>query len=237
MCAVCAPSFGDHIIQQSCSWACCPSNEITVSLRHSAGNILSTCSPTLTLTGLQDAVVPNGRIDVTNLFTNTSHNGIWNSGTFVMSLSDLMHSGKAHSFHFRFIIKNPNFPISSPPLVGITARIRPRKHCNYDQAGQDFSGVMTSPAICASAWDFAGGNGVLLPSVQQGQVSSDGKSGTRTVTSTTTYLTDSRRLNSTCLGCCHKSVTSNITEGIHKSSAKLVHMHDFICIASSLLCF
>jgi hypothetical protein len=96
----------------------------------------------------------------------------------------------------------------SPPQISVKASILPRKHCNYDQAGQDFIGEMITPTSCASVWDFAGGNGV-----QQGQVSADGKSGKRTITSNTTYLTDSQRLNSTCLGCCHKSVTTNVTTG------------------------
>ena len=112
-------------IEQSCPWACCPNNEITVSLIHSQVPLMSSCQPMLTIRGMADAVVSNGLLNVTNISTGSLQGGIWTSGNLALSLSSLMMSDRAQSFYFKFTVKNPNFPISTPPTISMTASISP----------------------------------------------------------------------------------------------------------------
>jgi glycerophosphoryl diester phosphodiesterase len=145
-----ALDFEFRQIEQSCPWACCPNNEITVSLKHSQVPLLSSCQPMLTIRGMADAVVSNGPLTVTSIPSDTLHGGNWNSGNLILPLSSLMTSDRAQSFHFKFTVKNPNFPISEPPIISMTASIRPlKKQCNYDQAGQEIGVQMNTPTACS----------------------------------------------------------------------------------------
>ena len=149
-CAEC--SFSTRTIEQSCSWACCPENKITVSLQ-SASTILKTCSPSLNITGLSDAVVSNGPIEIQNVSNNATQSATWNDGTLHVNLGDLMPTGRASAFHFTILVKNPNYPIpnSTAPTISMTARILGHDTCaGHITTGQTYAHAMELPSTACA---------------------------------------------------------------------------------------
>ena len=207
--------FDAHTIKQSCSWACSPENVITVSLHHATVKILSTCSPKLTISGLGHAVVEDGNIELTDLLNSKNASGIWETGTLSVELSDLMpsNSNGAQDFHFTFTVRNPNYPVPAPPTISMVASIDPITKCLYDKTGQIFTGVMTSPSVCADQWDFAGGSEYESSTSTSDSLNADKSAGRKEVTTTKTHAKDGNQLNETCLGCCHKEVCTSTTIG------------------------
>ena len=144
-------SFSTWTIEQSCSWACCPENKITVSLQSNSSTILKTCSPSLTITGLSDAVVSNGPIEIKDVPNDVTQSAAWNDGTLQVNLGDLMPAtGRASAFHFTFLVKNPNYPILTAPTISMTARILPVVHCNHDTTGQMYTAAMNPPSTACA---------------------------------------------------------------------------------------
>jgi len=207
--------FDAHTIKQSCSWACSPENVITVSLHHATVDILSACSPKVTISGLGDAVVEDGDIELTDLLNNKNTSGIWEKGTLSVELGHLMPShSRAQDFHFTFKVKNPNYPVTTPPTISMMASIDPIERCLYDKTGQTFAGVMTTPSVCADQWDFAGGSEFETATTTSiNNLNADSSAGKLEVMTTKTRAKDANQLNGTCLGCCHKEVCTTTTVG------------------------
>ena len=249
-------SFATRNIEQSCSWACCPQNEITVSLVSTAP-ITKSCSPTLTLTGLADAIVDGlllapvcdewgtystsdsswnatsnqtvtsytaysicnkwstdrGDIRVVDMSTSANLTGAWDAGTLTLDLRNQIVGTRKSDFHFKFTVKNPNYPISAPPTVSMTAEISPREHCKYDTAGQTFSDAMMNPIVCANRWDFAGGSVTVSEETITNTLNVEKTSGSLEIKTTKSRLSDGNALSSSCLGCCNKEVCTNVTVG------------------------
>ncbi len=102
----------------------CDVNTITVSLRHKEVSILSICNPSVTISGLNNAVQDDGFIRVLDLLNNsTSRMGIWSragienrEGILQLNMSDFISSGRSDIFHFSFDIINPNFAQAAPDI-------------------------------------------------------------------------------------------------------------------------
>lgn len=162
---------------------------------------------------MSHAVVDNGDIQLTDLLNGMNTSGTWADGTLTLKLKDLMTDGKAQDFNFQFTVKNPNYPVSTPPTITMTSSLVPLEHCQYDKTGQTFMAVMTTPTVCAHKWDFAGGNEVDVSSTTTSTLTADKTAGELRIVTTKTRAADGQRLNGTCLGCCHKEVCTNITTG------------------------
>ena len=102
----------------------CDVNTITVSLRHREVPILAICNPSVTISGLNNAVQDDGVIRVLNFLNNsTSPMGIWSragiesrEGILQLNMSDFISSGRSDIFHFSFDTINPNFAQAAPDI-------------------------------------------------------------------------------------------------------------------------
>jgi len=113
----------------------CDVNTITVSLTHKVVDLLSICNPTITISGLDNAVHDDGVIEISDIRNDATKNGTWSTsvaggktqGSVALELSDLMPADDRDDvFHFSFEVTNPNFA-QAAPAVQVEANIHDRR--------------------------------------------------------------------------------------------------------------
>ena len=107
----------------------CDINTITVSLVHYSVPVLTLCNPSVTITGLRNAIASDGAINVRDLLnSNNVQNGSWSTsdvtlsgqteteGMLTLQLANFISGGNSTGFKISFEVVNPNFAQAAPDV-------------------------------------------------------------------------------------------------------------------------
>ncbi|MGB1601260.1 MAG: hypothetical protein ACPIOQ_51470, partial [Promethearchaeia archaeon] len=123
-----SPLNFESTISQSSPFPC-DTNTIKVVLSHMVVPVMAQCNPTVTISGLRNAIADDGHIAVTDLLDSQSKNGTWSTSvsdgadgpvtesTLKLRLSDFIVGSNQSDFEFSFEVVNPNFAQDAPNVL------------------------------------------------------------------------------------------------------------------------